>query len=174
MHEATQFWCDAEVVIRRAQGRRALRAAGMSEVLRVEVLAERAAAVRRHLDRVRSRLPEQPDGLEPMSDVTDAVVLHLWQAIQIVIDTAVSACVSAGLGSPTSYGEAFRSLGRHGMLDPELAQRLARAAAFRDLIVHASAELDLRRVHEAATRGPDDLLAFLVALRDHRLRRQGH
>lgn len=138
----------------------------MSEVLRAEVLAERAAAVRRHLDRVRSRLPEQPEALEPMSDVTDAVVLHLWQAIQIVIDTAVSACVSLGLGSPTSYGDAFRSLGRHRMLDPELAQRLARAAALRNLIVHAYADLDLRRVHAAASHGPDDLLAFLAAMRD--------
>ncbi|MGQ0575927.1 MAG: type VII toxin-antitoxin system HepT family RNase toxin [Pseudonocardia sp.] len=140
----------------------------MSDALRADVLAERAATVRRHLDRVRARLPDDPDELRPMSDTTDAVVLHLWQAIQIVIDTAVSACVSLGLGSPATYGEAFRSLGRHRVLDAQLAERLARAAGFRNLIVHAYADLDLRRVHEAATHGPADLLAFLAALRDRR------
>nr|WP_255426842.1 HepT-like ribonuclease domain-containing protein [Pseudonocardia sp. C8] len=101
-----------------------------------------------------------------MTDVTDAVVLHLWQAIQVVIDMAVSSCVALGLGSPPTYGDAFRTLGRHGVLDQGLADRLARAAAFRNLLVHAYGDLDLRRVHAIASEGPADLLAFLAALRD--------
>ncbi|MBN9792277.1 MULTISPECIES: HepT-like ribonuclease domain-containing protein [unclassified Pseudonocardia] len=138
----------------------------MSGAIRPELLAERAATVRRHLDRVRDRLPSDPDGLAPMTDATDAVVLHLWQAIQVVIDTAVSACVTSGLGSPPTYGDAFRLLGRHGVVETGLANRLARAAAFRNLLVHAYGELDLRRVHAIASQGPADLLAFLAALRD--------
>ncbi|MGH3812367.1 MAG: DUF86 domain-containing protein [Pseudonocardiaceae bacterium] len=53
------------------------------------------------------------------------------------------------------------------MIPGELAQRLGRAAGFRNLIVHAYAELDLRQVHTTATNGPADLRAFLAALRDH-------
>jgi uncharacterized protein YutE (UPF0331/DUF86 family) len=45
--------------------------------------------------------------------------------------------------------------------------RLARAAGFRNVIVHAYADLDLALVHEAATRGSDDFTAFLAAIRDH-------
>ena len=131
------------------------------------ILAERSAAVQRHLRRVRERLPEDPTALSPMSDTTDAVILHLWQAVQIVIDLAVSTCVGLGLGSPPSYGDAFRTLGQHGVIDRDLAERLARAAGFRNLVVHAYADLDLARVHAAAVHGPDDLLAFLGALRDH-------
>lgn len=130
------------------------------------ILAERSAAVQRHLRRVRERLPAEPAQLRPLSDATDAVVLHLWQAVQIVIDVAVSACVHQGFGSPPSYGDAFRMLGVHGMIDAELASRLARAAGFRNVLVHAYADLDLVRVHQAATNGPDDLIAFLAALRD--------
>lgn len=130
------------------------------------VLAERSAAVQRHLARVRERLPDGPADLRPMSDATDAVVLHLWQAVQVVIDVAVSACVGLGLGSPPTYGDAFRLLGDHGMIDDELATRLGRAAGFRNVLVHAYAELDLARVHDAAVQAPDDLLAFLAALRD--------
>lgn len=101
-----------------------------------------------------------------MSDATDAVVLHLWQAVQVVIDMAISACVRRGLGSPPTYGDAFRRLGEHGLIDEELAARLARAAGFRNLVVHAYADLDLERLHRMATTGPGDLRAFLAALRD--------
>lgn len=131
-----------------------------------ELLAERAAAVVRHLDRVAAHLPADPDGLGPLSTATDTVVLHLWQAVQVVIDLAVSTCVRLGLGSPPTYGDAFRSLAGAGVLDADLAGRLARAAGFRNLVVHAYAEPDLRRLHAIAADGPSDLRAFLAALRD--------
>lgn len=71
-----------------------------------------------------------------------------------------------GFGSPNSYAGAFRTLGRHGVINEDLAERLARAAGFRNVVVHLYAELDPARVHEAATSGPDDLRAFLAAVRD--------
>lgn len=128
--------------------------------------AERVAAVERHLSRVESRLPADRTGLEPMSDATDAVVLHLWQAVQLVIDVATSLCVGRGLGVPRTYADAFRALADDGLLERDLADRLARAAGFRNLVVHAYADLDLARVHEAASDGPEDLRAFLSRARD--------
>jgi uncharacterized protein YutE (UPF0331/DUF86 family) len=119
--------------------------ARMSVAIDRELLAERAATVARHL----------------------RVVLHLWQAVQVVIDLAVSSCVRLGLGSPPTYADAFRMLATARLIPGELAQRLGHAAGFRNLIMHAYAELDLRRVHTAATSGPADLRAFLAALRDH-------
>ncbi len=55
-------------------------------------------------------------------------MLHLWQAVQVVIDLAVSTCVRLGLGSPPTYGDAFRRLAAAGVLDEELAARLGAAA----------------------------------------------
>lgn len=132
-----------------------------------ELLAERTATVMRHLDRVATHLPADPAELLPMTATTDTVVLHLWQAVQVVIDLAVSACVRLGLGSPPTYADAFRQLADAKVLPDDLAERLARAAGFRNLLVHAYGRLDLRRVHAVATRGPADLRAFLAALRDH-------
>lgn len=139
----------------------------MSRAIDGELLAERAATVLAHLDRVAAHLPESPDDLRPMSSPTDTVVLHLWQAIQVVIDLATATCVRLGLGSPPTYGDAFRLLADSGVIDPALGARLARAAAFRNLLVHAYGRLDLRRVHTIARTGPEDLRAFLAALRDH-------
>ena len=130
------------------------------------VLAERTASVQRHLRRVAERLPSDAAALRPATDATDAVILHRWQAVQVVIDVAVSSCVALGLGSPATYGDGFRLLAAHDVIEPALAERLVRAAGFRNVLVHAYADLDLARVHAAAVEGPDDLLAFLAAIRD--------
>lgn len=131
-----------------------------------EVLAERAMAVERHLRRVAERLPPSADELQPATDASDAVVLHLWQATQIVIDLAMAACLWMKLGTPGSYADAFRLLERAGVVQRPLADRLVRAAGFRNIVAHAYETLDMRRVHEAATRGPADLRVFLARLRD--------
>lgn len=81
------------------------------------VLAERAMAVERHLRRVADRLPATPAEFLPATDASDAVILHLWQATQIVIDLAMSACLARDLGTPASYAEAFRRLQSAGLLD---------------------------------------------------------
>jgi uncharacterized protein YutE (UPF0331/DUF86 family) len=129
-----------------------------------DILAERAMAVQRHLARVAERLPADPADLQPASDASDAVVLHLWQAVQIVIDLALAACIRWNLGAPTSYADAFRRLVDAGVLDQELAGRLARAAGFRNVVAHAYDRLDMVRVHRTARDGPSDLLAFLTPI----------
>jgi uncharacterized protein YutE (UPF0331/DUF86 family) len=128
------------------------------------VLAERAAAIERHLARVAQRLPDTADGFEPATDASDAVILHLWQATQIVIDLAVSLCVARGLGTPQSYADAFRRLDTAGLIEPVLADRLVRAAGFRNVVAHAYEHLDMARVHRAAREGPGDLRAFVRVL----------
>ena len=129
-----------------------------------QILAEKAAAVERHLRRVLERLPDDPDDLEPNTDASDAVILHLWQAVQLVIDLALSACLQLDLGTPEDYGDAFHRLREAGHLDDDLARRLVRAAGFRNRVAHAYEKLEMSRVHQAAERGPDDLRAFLAVL----------
>ncbi len=129
-----------------------------------EILGEKVATIERHLRRVVACLPENPAELAPMTDMSDAVILHLWQAVQIVVDLAIATCVRLGLGSPPSYGDAFRRLAAAGHLDVQLAERLVRAAGFRNVVAHAYDTIDMSRVHRAAKHGPTDLRAFLAAL----------
>ena len=128
------------------------------------LLAEKASTVERHLARVAQRLPAEAEDLQPSTDASDAVILHLWQAVQVVIDLAVSVCVAFDLGTPSNYGDAFQRLAQAGLLEQELAERLTRAAGFRNVVAHAYQELDMRRVYRAAQEGPADLRMFLAAL----------
>lgn len=131
-----------------------------------EILAQKVSAVERHLARVGEKLPASVDQFKTESDASDSVILHLWQAVQIVIDLAVALCVRLHLPAPATYGAAFETLAAAGKLDAGLAARLRRAAGFRNLVAHAYETIDLERVHRAATDGPADLRAFLRVARD--------
>lgn len=130
-----------------------------------EILAERVAAIERHLDRVKRCLPELESEFTPLSNASDAVILHLWQAIQIIIDMASSACIYLKLGTPVSYADAFLKLGAAGYLSTELATHLSHAAGFRNRIVHAYEDLDMSKIYLIAKKGPEDLRHFLSAAR---------
>jgi uncharacterized protein YutE (UPF0331/DUF86 family) len=129
-----------------------------------DLLAAKTAAVERHLSRVAAKLPAEASELKPSSDASDAVVLHLWQAVQLVLDVAFAACLHRKLPTPGTYGEAFRMLVREGIIDDALAERLSRAAGFRNLVAYAYEALDMAAVHAAAKNGPADLRAFLAAM----------
>jgi uncharacterized protein YutE (UPF0331/DUF86 family) len=162
---AVSYWLDMQDVIR-AEYDRAL--ARLTAVSRIDgaLIAERALAVERHLARVAQRLPPSAYALAPSTDASDAVILHLWQATQIVIDVATAACLRLALGTPTTYADAFERLGTAGVIDAAQASRLVRAAGFRNVVAHACERLDMRRVHEAARTGPPDLRALLASVRD--------
>ncbi len=153
--EAASFWCDVGDLVQKSYGDVLSELDSMS-LFDVEVLGEKVATVERHLARVAARLPANPEDLRPGTDESDAVILHLWQATQIALDLAMSACVKLKLGAPANYGEAFRRLAAAGHLEPALASRLVRAAGFRNVIAHAYETVNLARVHDAASRGPAD------------------
>jgi uncharacterized protein YutE (UPF0331/DUF86 family) len=50
------------------------------------------------------------------------------------------------------------------VIEGALAERLTRAAGFRNVVAHAYEALDMGRVFAAAVEGPTDLRAFLGAL----------
>lgn len=129
-----------------------------------ERIARRAASLERHLKRVAELLPSSVDELEPMTEASDGIILHLWQAVQTCVDLAVSECAMRRLGPPDDYATAFRLLAEEGVVDEALAERLVQAVGFRNLVAHAYDHLDLGLVWEAAVRGPDDLRAFVRAL----------
>jgi len=131
-----------------------------------EILAERVSALERHLKRVSDKLPRKASDFIHGTDASDAVILHLWQAVQLTIDTALSACVALHLGSPSSYATAFFKLSEANFLDKELAVRLAHAVGFRNRIVHAYEDLDMQKIYQIAHAGPHDLRAFFVAVRN--------
>ena len=54
-----------------------------------------------------------------------------------MIDLAVGACVAHGAGTPQNYADAFRRLQQAAVIEPGRADRLVRAAGFRNVVAQA-------------------------------------
>ena len=51
-------------------------------------------------------------------------------------------CAAEGWGPPATNADAMDVLGRHRVLEPELAARLHRAVGFRNVLVHDYVDVD--------------------------------
>jgi uncharacterized protein YutE (UPF0331/DUF86 family) len=84
-------------------------------------------------------------------------------AIEGCVDVAQHLAASESWGAPATNAAAVRLLGRHGVLDPALADRVGRAVGFRNVLVHDYVTVDdgivLDRLADHA-----DLDAFVVAV----------
>ncbi len=85
-------------------------------------------------------------------------------AIEGCIDAAQHVCASEGYGPPQDNdASAVRLLAAHGALDGELADEVAAAVGFRNLLVHGYADIDDERVVSNLDRVAD-LEAYVDAL----------
>jgi uncharacterized protein YutE (UPF0331/DUF86 family) len=94
------------------------------------------------------------------------MVLHaLYIATQACIDLALQAAAAKRLPSGGTYRDAFSALARAGLLDEELASRMAGWASFRNVLAHFYPIVDFDRVFEALQETAD-LQAFAAWSKD--------
>lgn len=90
----------------------------------------------------------------------DAIKYLFVTAIEGCVDVAHHLSASERWGAPDTNAAAFEVLGRHGVVDDEIAGRLSRAVGFRNVLVHQYATVDDERVVAALDR-LDDLERFV-------------
>jgi uncharacterized protein YutE (UPF0331/DUF86 family) len=86
-------------------------------------------------------------------------------AIEACLDVAQHLCASEGWGPPSTNADALVVLGRHGVLEPDLAHRLARAVGFRNVLVHEYVAVD-DAIVERRLEDLSDLDGFVAAVAD--------
>ena len=107
---------------------------------------------------------------DPAALATDRVQLLALRyafvtAIEGAIRSAQHIAASEGWRTPATNADAFLVLAGNGVLPNELAGRLAKAAGFRNLLIHQYAEIDDQRVIEHLG-SVGDLDAFVDAVTD--------
>jgi uncharacterized protein YutE (UPF0331/DUF86 family) len=107
------------------------------------VLLDNLADLRRYRDCIdRARLHSDRDAQH--------MVLHaLYVAVQASVDLALHIGANAGLPQSATYQEAFRRLGEAGLIDRDLAARLAGWAGLRNVLAHFYPVVDQDRVADA-------------------------
>jgi uncharacterized protein YutE (UPF0331/DUF86 family) len=86
-------------------------------------------------------------------------------AIQAVLDVASHIVSDERLGEPRTRAALFDLLHRGGWIDGRLAEALQPMAGFRNVLVHAYADVNLEIVRQIVEHRLDDLLAFVSAIR---------
>jgi uncharacterized protein YutE (UPF0331/DUF86 family) len=129
-------------------------------VVDATIVATKVGAIRDAVVRIRRVLPPEPAAFEADRTTREVVILNLFVALQETVSLATHWLADAGLDVPGSYREIFLALAERGKIPRDLAQRLASAAGFRNLVAHQYGVLDPGRVHAMASQELGDLLDF--------------
>ena len=130
------------------------------------ILARQVAAVRDATERIREVLPAQREAFVENRTAREIVTLNLFVALQECLSLATHWLADAGWEVPATYADVFRALAERGVLEHDLATRMAAAAGLRNLIAHRYGALDWVRIHDVASNHIEDLLRFCDTLAD--------
>lgn len=137
-----------------------------------------APTVRKRLGVLEERLRRLRDlssrSMEEFLDdvgIQDRVERNLQVAIQAAVDLGLHILVDFPGSAPDAYRLVFRQLGKHGLIRIDLAERLERMAGFRNVLVHAYADVVPEQVYRNLAHLPD-LQEYVQQLSPY-LREQG-
>jgi uncharacterized protein YutE (UPF0331/DUF86 family) len=133
--------------------------------LDARILERKLEFMRRALEQI-ERVVREGQAAYLASEVSQAV---LERQIERLVEAAVDAAshlLREEFGvSPATYREAFLELGRRGVIEAELAAKLAPAAGLRNFIAHQYDEIDSQRVFEGASGALACFPPYMAALR---------
>jgi uncharacterized protein YutE (UPF0331/DUF86 family) len=128
------------------------------------LIDERLESLRRCVERIRSRCPEDSSDLLSDPDLQDIVTLNLTRAVQICVDIAAVVISDSSLPPPDTMGAAFDALAELAVLDGDLAIRMKVAVGFRNIAVHSYQSIDWEIVHRLCRENLDDFRRYAAAV----------
>ncbi len=103
-------------------------------------------AVSNELAYLHARASEDRVALRADEERLSGLKYRFVTTIEGIVNVAHHVCASEGWGPPLDNADAVRLLGRHSVLEPELARRAAQAVGFRNVLVHRYVDVDDDRV----------------------------
>ena len=98
--------------------------------------------------------------LEKDPTLRGAVERYLQVAIECCLDIGEMIISVKGFKKPESYREVIEILDKEGVLPKEFANKFAPAASFRNILVHAYAEVDVEKLYEFLQENVEDFEIF--------------
>ena len=117
-----------------------------------KVIGEKLLSLNRCLERVKLQMPANVEALQSDFDTQDIICLNIQRAVQISVDIAAHILAEQLHEQTPTMAETFLALSRHGLLDSQLASRLAKAVGFRNIAVHEYNTLDMNILYSIITK----------------------
>ena len=125
-----------------------------------KVIGEKLLSLNRCLERVKLHTPANVEALQSDFDTQDIICLNIQRAVQISVDIAAHILAEQLHEQTSTMAETFLALSRHGLLDSQLASRLAKAVGFRNIAVHEYDTLDMNILYSIITKEIDCFYEF--------------
>ncbi|NYB53088.1 MAG: DUF86 domain-containing protein [Methanobacteriaceae archaeon] len=129
-----------------------------------ELLLEKASDIKRAQ---LSLLEITSQGIEKFLEDPHLIAAAKYELI-ISIEAAISICnhINAKVGerTPETYADCFILLAQNKIINPDLGDRLAQMAKFRNLLVHVYSKVDDKRVYQIITENTSDLEELIKEL----------
>ena len=125
-----------------------------------DIVLNKAEIIERALGRANDVYRIHLSDLERNPDAQDVIVLNLQRACEAAIDLAMHVVRLKGLGLPRESRDAFSLLERADVIDPNVADRLRKMVAFRNIAVHDYRALDWAIVRAIVEKDSKDIAVF--------------
>ena len=125
-----------------------------------EVVEQKLESLRRCLQRIETKCPQDADTLAADFDLQDIVSLNLSRAVQLCVDIGAHIISGMNVPPPDTMGHTFDLLAQSGMLTTELAHNLKKAVGFRNIAVHNYDAINWYIVHSIARNHLADFTEF--------------
>lgn len=125
-----------------------------------KIVNAKLESLARCIRRIESNTPQSVDALAENWDSQDIIVLNLERAVQLSVDIGSHILLDYQSPTPDSMAGVFLSLAKENLLSDDLAQRLAKAAGFRNIAVHEYQSIDWAIVYSIITSRLDDFRLF--------------
>jgi len=125
-----------------------------------EVVEQKLELLRRCLQRIETKCPEDADTLAADFDLQDIVSLNLSRAVQLSVDIGAHMISGMDVPPPDTMGQTFDILAQAGLMNGALALNLKKAVGFRNIAVHNYDAINWQIVHSIARNHLADFSAF--------------
>ena len=117
-----------------------------------KVIGEKLISLNRCLERIKLHTPTTVEALQNDFDAQDIISLNIQRAVQISVDIAAHILAEQLHEQTPTMAETFLTLSKYGILESQLASRLAKAVGFRNIAVHEYNTLDMDILYSIITK----------------------
>ncbi len=129
-----------------------------------DVLDAKVESIRRCIERIEAKAPGSVRELENDYDAQDIISVNLQRAVQLCVDLGAYLIAMRGWPAPRTMADTFTVLARMEVLEDDLADRLRRAVAFRNISVHEYESVDWHLVYRLVTERLGDFRSYVARL----------
>jgi uncharacterized protein YutE (UPF0331/DUF86 family) len=111
-----------------------------------EKIARKIRSMKKYVDFLRSYKSISARRLEDDYELKSAIERNFQLAIESALDIGEIIISKDGFEKPEDYRSTIIILGKHNVIPPDFAERFARAAGLRNILVHMYEEVDAEKL----------------------------